>query len=60
MVIARMEQYLNENDNMRVEIEELEFLLGPEDSEVDLRHILRCVDLRNFQLEGHGSQRGCW
>ena len=40
-VIARMEQYLNENDNMRVEIEELEFLLGPEDSEVDLRQILR-------------------
>ena len=40
-VIARMEQYLDENDNMRVEIEELEFLLGPEDSEVDLRQILR-------------------
>ena len=40
-VIARMEQYLNENDNIRVEIEELEFLLGPEDSEVDLRQILR-------------------
>ena len=29
-VIARMEVYLNENDNMRVEIENLEFLLGPE------------------------------
>ena len=26
-----MEQYLNENDNMKVEIEELELLLGPED-----------------------------
>ena len=34
--IARMEQFLNENDNMKVEIEELELLLGPEDSEVDL------------------------
>ena len=39
--IERMEQWLNGNDNMRVEIEELEFLLGPEDSEVDLKHILR-------------------
>ena len=39
-VVARMEQYLNENDNMRVEIGELEFLLGPEDSEVDLRQTL--------------------
>ena len=40
MVTARMEEYLNENDNMRVDIEELEFLLDPEDSEVDLRQIL--------------------
>ena len=31
-VTAKMEQYLNENHNMKVEIEELEFLLGPEDS----------------------------
>ena len=36
-----MEQYLNQSDSMRVEIEELESLLGPEDSEVDLRQILR-------------------
>ena len=35
------EQYLNENDNMKVEIEELELLLGPADSEVDLRKFLR-------------------
>ena len=40
-VIARMEQYLNEKDHMKVEIEELLLLLGPEDSEVDLRQILR-------------------
>ena len=39
MVIARMEQYLNENDSMKVDVGELELLLGPEDSEVDLRHI---------------------
>ena len=32
-VIARMEKYLNENDCMTLEIEELELLLGPEDSE---------------------------
>ena len=48
-VIARMEQYLNENDNMRVEIEELEFLLCPEDSEVDLRQILRYARRRRWQ-----------
>ena len=40
-VIARMEQYLNENDNARVEIEELESLLGPEHSEMDFRQFLR-------------------
>ena len=41
-VIARME-HLNENDSMKVEVEELELLLGPEDSEVDLRRIWRCA-----------------
>ena len=40
-VIARMEQYLNKSARMRVEIEELESLLEPEDSELDLRQILR-------------------
>ena len=40
-VIARTEQYPNENDNMVVEVEELEVLLGPKDSEVDLRQTLR-------------------
>ena len=39
--IERLEQYLNENDNMMVEIEELELLLGPEDLEVDVRQISR-------------------
>ena len=34
-------QYLNESDCMKLEIEELELQLGPEDSEVNLRHILR-------------------
>ena len=36
-----MEQHLNESDSMRVGNEELEFLLGPEDSEVQFRQILR-------------------
>ena len=36
-----MERNPNKSDSMRVGIEELESLLGPEDSEVDLRHILR-------------------
>ena len=40
-VIARTEQYLSKSDSMRVEIEELESLLGPEDSEEDLSQILR-------------------
>ena len=40
LVIERL-QYLNDNDSMRVEIEELDSLLGPEDSEVDLRQLLR-------------------
>ena len=35
-VIAKMEQYLNKNDNMMVESEELVLLLGTEDTEVDL------------------------
>ena len=44
-MIAQVEQYLCESDNMKVEVEELELLLGPEDSEIDWRYIL-------------GSQRG--
>ena len=39
---------------MKVEVEELELLLGPEDSEVDLRHICEkekgSQDLSNLQL----------
>ena len=40
VVIARMEQYLDRSDCMKVEVDELELLLGPEDSEVDSRYIL--------------------
>ena len=39
-VIARVEQYLNDSDNIKLEIE-LESPHGPEESDVDLRQILR-------------------
>ena len=39
-VFARMEQYSGKSDSMKVEVEELKSLLGPEDSEVDFRRIL--------------------
>ena len=47
-VVARMEKYLNDSDCMKLEIEELELLLGPEDSEFNLRYILT-----------HACRRGC-
>ena len=49
-VIAKMEQYLNESDCMKLEIEELELLLGPEDSEVNLRYILRNASRRGGRI----------
>ena len=39
-IIAKTKQYLEESKSLRVEIEELEFLLGPEDTDVDFRRIL--------------------
>ena len=36
-VIARMENYVNKSDRLKLEIEELELLMGPKDSEVNLR-----------------------
>ena len=38
-VIARTKQYLEENKSFKVEVEELESLLGPDDSDVDFRRI---------------------
>ena len=39
-VMARMVQYLDRSESMNLEMEELEYcLLGPEESEVDIRHI---------------------
>ena len=49
-VIARIEKYLNESDCMNLEIEELELLLGPEDSEVNLRYILTNASRRGIRI----------
>ena len=38
--IARTKQYLEESKSLKVEVEELESLLGPDDSDVDFRQIL--------------------
>ena len=49
-----MEQYLNESDNMKVEIEELELLHGLEDSEIvgDCEEAKGTEDLSCLQLGG--------
>ena len=39
-IIAKTNQYLEESKSLKLEIEELESLLGPEDSYVDFRQIL--------------------
>ena len=38
-IIAQIEQYLEESCRMKVEVEELESLLGPEDLEMNFRRI---------------------
>ena len=45
-----MEQYLNASECMQLEIEELELLLGPEDSEVNLRRISRNARRRSGRI----------
>ena len=50
--IAGMENYLNKSADMKVEIEELELRMDPEDSEVCLRYFLmRQYDFRDLQYE---------
>ena len=46
-VVAKTKQYLEESDSVTVEVEELESLLGPEDSDVDFRRMLE--EARNKQ-----------
>ena len=56
--IARMEQYLNRSDSMKVEIEELYSLLGPEDWEVNLRQILRNANKKGGRIFDIFSSEG--
>ena len=49
-VLAKMEQYLNDSDCKKLEIEELVLPLGPEDSEVNLRYILRNANRRSGRI----------
>ena len=58
-IIAETKQYLEERESLKVEIEELESLLGPDDAEADLRGILGeardekgCVIFETFSTEG--------
>ena len=57
--IAKTKQYLEESKSLEVEIEELESLLGPHDTEVDFRRILEepkdekgCVIFETFSTDG--------
>ena len=61
-VIARTTQYLEESKKMKVEIEELESLLGPEDLDVDFRRIIEeardkkdCAIFETFSSEGQSE-----
>ena len=62
-VVARMEHYLDRSESLKVEVEELEYcLLGPEESEVGIRHIAmnaRSKKLRRlfhvFGVQGQGG-----
>ena len=57
-VFARMEQYLNASECMKLEIEVLELPLGPEDSEVNLRKILRNASRRSGRIFEIFSSKG--
>ena len=53
-----MENYLHESDDMKVEIEALELLIDPEDSEVCLRKILTHARRRGSRIfEIFGTKR---
>ena len=45
-----MEQYLNKGDSIKVEIEELQSLLGAEDLEVNLKQILRYASRKGGRI----------
>ena len=49
-VIARMETDRNKNNCLKLDIEELELLMGPQDSEVDLRYLLMNASKRSSRI----------
>ena len=50
-IIAKTKQYLEESKKLKVQIEELESLLGPDDTEVDFRRILEeARDEKSFAI----------
>ena len=58
-VIARTNQYLGDSKSVKVEVEELESFLGPDDSDVDFRRILEeatdekgCAIFETFSSNG--------
>ena len=52
MRFAGMKNYLDKSDDMKVEIEELELLMDPEDSEVNLRYVLTHARRRGSRISG--------
>ena len=48
--IAKKEDYLNKHDSVKVEVEELELMMSPEDSEVHLRKILMNASRRSSNI----------
>ena len=49
-VIARMENFLNKNDCLKLDIEVLKLLIGPEDSEVNLMYFLMNASRRGSRI----------
>ena len=48
----KKEDYLNKRDSVKVEVEELELMMSPEDSEVHLRYILMNASRRSSNIFG--------
>ena len=61
-IVARTKQYLEESHSVKVEVEELEDLLGPDDVDVDFRRILEeardekgCAIFTTLSTDGPGK-----
>ena len=64
-IIARTKQYSEESHSVKVEVEELEDLLGPDDVDVDFRRILKeardekgCATFETFSTGGQSVAVG--